>query len=602
MKLVRIYSNRESVFLPIVFNGVVDTDLSVIFARITKPKDTRRDSHNLGKTTLIALIDFLLLKEVGEHNCFLIKHEDRFSEFVFFLEVLAPNGTFITIRRAVESQSKISMKHHERDTNQLQLAGKDEWDHFEIALDTAREIFDSYLNLSVITPWGYRKGVSYFLRTQADYHDYFQISKFQKGKDSEWKPYLAHLLGLNAVNIEKKYKLDAKVDDLERLKMERQAEVQIEEEEFSRYVAQLEIKRSELSTLSEQLESFDFSHEEGRVNKEVVDDVERNIAGLNDQIYKHTYDISLMREALSQKIEFRLDLVKQIYDETATYMPAELLRDYSELLTFNKKLTHERNVLLRQQVKALEGEVYEMRTQLGELNAKRIEYLRILRSADTFKKFKALQRILSQNQADVVYMEGQIERLRRVREIAGQIRTVELERQELVNEITTDVESPGSTSKSVSIEFHNLVRRVLNLDGEFYVVLNKSSNLEFKIDTKLNTKNAPVSSQSEGASYKKLLCALFDIALLVVMANRPFYHFVYHDGILEGLDTRKRRVLIDLLREISSKYKIQYILSAIDSDLPRDEKDNRIEFPPKEIVLELSDQGVRGRLFRMDEF
>jgi uncharacterized protein YydD (DUF2326 family) len=364
----------------------------------------------------------------------------------------------------------------------------------------------------------------------------------------------------------------------------------------------LEVKKSELSTLSEQLESFDFSQEEGRVNKEVVDDVERRIASLNDQIYKHTYDISLMKESLAQKVEFRLDTVKQIYDETATYMPVELLKDYSELVVFNKKLTHERNVLLRQQVKALETEVSEMREELSILNAKRVEYLRILRNADTFKKFKALQRILSQNQADVVYMEGQIERLDRVREIARQVRTVELERQELVNQITTDVESQGSTSKRVSVEFHNLVRRVLNLDGEFYVTLNKNANLEFNIHTKLSTKNSPVSSQSEGSTYKKLLCALFDIALLVVLADMPFYHFVYHDGILEGLDNRKRRVLLNLLREITTKYKIQYILSAIDSDLPRDEKDNRIEFPAQEIVLKLSDEGVRGRLFRMDEF
>jgi uncharacterized protein YydD (DUF2326 family) len=602
MKLVRLYSNRPSAFMPIAFNGVVDTDLSVIFARITRPKDSRRDSHNLGKTILISLIDFLLLKEVNESNSFLIKHVDRFSEFVFFLELLTPDGAFVTVRRAVEASTRISLKRHGSDVSDLTLAGKEDWDHFEIALETARDILDSYLNLSVITPWGYRKGVSYFLRTQADYHDYFQISKFQKGQDSQWKPYLAHLLGLNAVNIQRKYELDTKIDDLERMKDERQAEVQIDEDDYSRVTALLEVKKSELSTLSEQLESFDFSEEEGRVNKEVVDDVERRIATFNDQIYKHTYDISLMKESLAQKVEFRLDTVKQIYDETSTYIPAELLKDYSELVTFNKKLTHERNVLLRQQVKALEAEVSEMRAELSTLNTKRVEYLRILRNADTFKKFKALQRILSQNQADVVYMEGQIERLGRVRDIARQIRTVELERQELINQITTDVESPGSTSKRVSVEFHNLVRRVLSLDGQFYVTLNRSANLEFKIDTKLSTKNAPVSSQSEGTSYKKLLCALFDIALLVVMADKPFYHFVYHDGILEGLDTRKRRVLLDLLREIAAKHNIQYIMSAIDSDLPRDEKDNRIEFPSKEIVLELSDQGARGRLFRMDEF
>ena len=109
MKLVRLYSNRPSVFLPIAFNGIVDTDLSVIFARITRPKDIRKDSHNLGKTILISLIDFLLLKEVNDSNSFLIKHMDRFSDFNFYLEILTPDGSFVTIQRAVETHTRISL-------------------------------------------------------------------------------------------------------------------------------------------------------------------------------------------------------------------------------------------------------------------------------------------------------------------------------------------------------------------------------------------------------------------------------------------------------------------------------------------------------------
>jgi uncharacterized protein YydD (DUF2326 family) len=53
---------------------------------------------------------------------------------------------------------------------------------------------------------------------------------------------------------------------------------------------------------------------------------------------------------------------------------------------------------------------------------------------------------------------------------------------------------------------------------------------------------------------------------------------------------------------IAAKHHIQYMLSMIDSDLPRDENDRKIEFPPGEVVLELSDQGTKGRLFRMPEF
>jgi uncharacterized protein YydD (DUF2326 family) len=98
------------------------------------------------------------------------------------------------------------------------------------------------------------------------------------------------------------------------------------------------------------------------------------------------------------------------------------------------------------------------------------------------------------------------------------------------------------------------------------------------------------------------LCALFDIAILRTYADQAFYHFVYHDGIFEGLDTRKRRMLLDVVRETATKYKVQYILSVIDADLPRDEDDKKIPFPDDEIVVELNDGGTNGRLFKMKEF
>jgi len=65
---------------------------------------------------------------------------------------------------------------------------------------------------------------------------------------------------------------------------------------------------------------------------------------------------------------------------------------------------------------------------------------------------------------------------------------------------------------------------------------------------------------------------------------------------------RKRRIVLDVLRETSAQYGIQCIISVIDADLPRDEADNRMPFPPEEIILQLHDGGPSGRLFRMREF
>jgi len=602
MKIAKIYSNLATTFVPIRFNGIDEDRLSVVFARITRPKDSSRDSHNLGKTVLIHIIDFLLLKDVSEKNSFLLKHLDRFHQFVFYIEIQSHGGGYVTMRRSVQEPTKISLKRHPERDKDFRTAGEKDWDHCDIPIDTARQLLDSYLDLQVVKPWSYRKGVSYFLRTQADYQDYFQISKFLKGQDKEWKPYLAHLVGLNHAILVSKYDLDSQVEDLEKKKEERQAEVQIDEKEFSKLSTQLDIEREEVARTAILLDNFDFREEEKRVNKELIEDVERRISELNSQIYKTGYDLDEMRGSLAQGFSFRSETVRKIFEETKTYVPVRLLRDYDELVGFNRKLTTERNKLLKEQIRELEQELEAMNREATELNQKRVHYLELLKNENAFKKFKALQHEHANQRAQLTYRETQLERLSQVREMTRELRNLEIKRKQLVDEITNDIERENPIKKKIALEFHGLVRRVLGLNGSFYVTMNRSGNIEFVVDLKLSDKSAEVSSQSEGTSYKKLLCALFDIALLTTYAAAPFYHFVYHDGIFEGLDTRKRRILLQLLREIAAKYHIQYMLSTIDSDLPRDEDDRKIEFPPDEVVLELSDQGTKGRLFRMPEF
>jgi uncharacterized protein YydD (DUF2326 family) len=90
--------------------------------------------------------------------------------------------------------------------------------------------------------------------------------------------------------------------------------------------------------------------------------------------------------------------------------------------------------------------------------------------------------------------------------------------------------------------------------------------------------------------------------MLKIYERAPFYHFVYHDGVLEGLDNRKKIAFLEIVREAIADRGIQYIFSAIDTDLPRDDEDRKISFSPREIVLALHDEGDEGRLFKMPEF
>jgi uncharacterized protein YydD (DUF2326 family) len=129
-----------------------------------------------------------------------------------------------------------------------------------------------------------------------------------------------------------------------------------------------------------------------------------------------------------------------------------------------------------------------------------------------------------------------------------------------------------------------------------------SNNFDYQIGLQIVGQAAATSSLSEGTSYKKLLCALFDLALLRVYEDTAFFHFVYHDGIFEALDDRKKIALLDIIKEQISNTKTQYILTLIDSDVPRDAEGKKISFAEDEVVLRLHDDGNDGRLFRMAEF
>ena len=258
------------------------------------------------------------------------------------------SSLFTTIGTAKHTQAtKISLKQHdERNLDGTQL-GQTQWDHFEIPIDKAKDILDAYLDLNVIKPDDYRKGVSYFLRTQADYQDYFQIAKFMAGKDVYWKPYLTQLLGFDRTIVKEKYELDQQIDTKERERDERQAEVQVDERDFTKLTAQIAIQRDEVEKTAAQLELFDFRKEEARVNRTLIDTIEQQSADINDQIYALEYDLSQMRQSLQTGVSFNLKTIKQVFDDTKLYFPEPLARDYEQLVTFNKTVTKERNAILR---------------------------------------------------------------------------------------------------------------------------------------------------------------------------------------------------------------------------------------------------------------
>ena len=314
MQLARLYSNLDDLFTPIHFNAAdKSTTLNVIFAEVKRKKVREGDSHNLGKTTLIALIDFLLLKDITSSEHFLDKHKERFHNFIFFMELALDNGGFVTVRRAVSEPTRIGLKRTATNCPDARTIDADAWDHWGIALAPARQALDAYLNLRAIAPWEYRTGVSYFLRTQEDYSDYFQIQKFMRGQDRSWKPYLAAVLGLDHEAVLQKYVDEEEISQQTVLRDARLAEIDPNNRDRGELATRIEIARDEISEIDVRLDGFDFHEVEVQISKRVVDAVEARISELGQEIYDLDVDIAQLEHSISAGIKFDLTRIKERY-------------------------------------------------------------------------------------------------------------------------------------------------------------------------------------------------------------------------------------------------------------------------------------------------
>ena len=279
MRLVKVFSDGP--FKNVMFNECYNVVLATIH-----DKENKKDTHNLGKTSLLVVIDFLLLSEFNKKSPILTN--PIFFTQTFFLEILLNSGKYLVIRRSIKNASKISFK-----LNDVPLNGFDipeNWDKEDVAFETAKSMLNSYLDYDVLTNWPYRKSISYFLRSQKDYMDVFQLNKF-KGKHITWKPFVFNLLGFDGSLVEEKLQCDDEIEikKTEILTLQKQASINITERD--KIVGLIEIKTEEKNRAEEEIDKFNFYTQDVVVTRELINSIDIQLQSLNSERYRLGYEI-----------------------------------------------------------------------------------------------------------------------------------------------------------------------------------------------------------------------------------------------------------------------------------------------------------------------
>lgn len=581
MKLVKIFANEQ--FTNIEFNE----SFNVVLATV-KNSTNRKGTHGLGKTLLIHVIDFLLL---GRSRDFLAK--EGLKKQVYYAEILLNNGSYLVIKRSVAASTKVSFR---LSSSTLQgFLPPEDWTEENLPFKKAKERLNEYLAFDVARNWSYRKSLAYFLRTQQDYSDVFQLSKFKKGHDKEWKPFVFELLGFDGELIRKKLFIEEEIqnkrDTVETLK--REANINVEDKD--KLLGMLDVKKHEKNIAQNSIEKFNFYTKDKEITTEVIENLNARIQALASRRYSVKYEIAKAEKSL-QKSTSPVNVKKliELYEETELYFPEILKKKFEELEKFNLAISKERGIYLKEELERLRIESDEIDTEIRELEDKKSKLLYLSIEADSYTKFKEYQKQLTEVGAEILIIQEKIKAIDRSIEIDSKIKELEKELESSIMRIKEAIEERKHAN--INQEFNRIITEIIGTNAIISIKQNKYGNVEYEADY-LNSKSSST-SEAEGTSYKKLLCMAFDLSLLTVNSHKSFFRFVYHDGILEGLDDRIKMRLLYKVKELCKQYGLQYIVSLIDSDIPKEADGTPYKIEENEICLRLNDTGDEGKLFK----
>lgn len=591
--IIKLYSNREE------FGDVCFRDgLNVVLGEIHLENDHRKDTHNLGKSTLCQLLDFCLLKK-RDKSFFLFKHEELFHDYIFYLEIQLNDGSYLTIRRAVADASKIwFFITMDRGVDARDLE-EDSWTHCRLPFERAKMLLDGLLGYEALRPWDYRKILNYLFRGQDDFAEVFHPSGF-RDKDKDWKPFLLHVMGFNFKLFDHRYSLEAEIAQLETQEQHLSDQLSDGSDDSGELDALIAIKQREVDNLQTFLDEFRLEPHDQAAVKELVDEIDSQSVELNDRRYEVSYSIAQIEKSLEkEKLLFSTLEAEKLFEEAGILFEGQLKRSFEQLLAFNTDITEERRSYLMGDLDNARTDLREIEEELQKLDRRRSKLLGQLESEDAISKYKSATNVLVERRTELESIRHHRERLRALQKTRREIAAKKNELTELDAQIQDEIDQVSSVEQTglfscLRREFADIVFDVIDRHGMLSVSVNKKGHAEFHAE--VLGQGGLSTNQDEGSTYRKLLCIAFDLALLVSYGGDGFPDFVFHDDVFAGLDKRKKENLRNVMRTCGNKG-IQQIITVIDSELPASDF-----FDANEIVLQLHDNGDSGRLFKIPEW
>jgi len=516
----------------------------------TKTTDKKESGNNVGKTTVLRLIDFCLggdgkniyrdpeFKEKGTNTTIenFLKSNNIIISLTLKEDLELELSNEVTIRRNFLSRK-----------NKIQEINGEYYNNDEFPKKLKEQIFNSKSlkpTFRQIIAKNIRDEKSRLINTIKVLHT--------NTTREEYEALYFFWLGIPIDEAERKQQLHSLIkieEDLQRRLKKEYTLSKIEQSLIiiNRSIEQLEKKKSQFNLN----ENYEFD-----LNK--LNQIKSNINRISTRISQLEMRKELIiesKEELEKEIaNVDVEQIKFLYKEAKILIP-ELQKSFEDTLRFHNEMLIEKRNYITKELPDIEKEINSLNQNIRNLISKEKELSKLLQKSDALEE---LEKIISE--------------LNKLYEQKGNLEEQKRLWNQTISNIEKYKEELNSIDKNITSKEDLLNERITIFNKYFSSISQKLYGEQFVLSYDKNEKgfelNISTISGNPGTGKKKGQIAAFDLAYIQFADELVIHclHFILHDQIENVHDNQ----ITSLLNEIVSNINCQYILPVLRDKLPND--------------------------------
>ena len=538
------------------------------------PEDTTGTGNNVGKTTVLRLIDYCL---GGDVDGIYRNPEDKHESYVLVKDFLTGNNVIVTLILEDDLDTPSKKVVIERDfktgrSSLIRINGK----------DVTRKDFVAELESAIFpevkteTP-SFRQIIAHNIRI-----DNLRLENTLKmltmGKNEDYEALYLFMFGCPNDSAARKTQLSQELDTEKKYKrrMERNRSK-------NEYKAALSVIESDIEKLVERKDNLN-------INENLQLDID-SLNALRAQINKvtsRTSLLSLRRELINETVEsfdkqnFGEDVfqLEMIYKQASAYVP-KMQRTFKELVDFHNTMLENKKAFVAQELPSIQEEIESLSVELERLKEKETVMAEKVLKSDTYEELEVIivqLSELSRRKGEFESYISQIESAEKaIKEKCEEMKKIDdgLFTADFAQRLETQRDKFNKIFSEVSHEIYD----------EQYII-------SYEVDTQKGKQLykfhiTDVANFSSGKKQGEISC--FDIAYTVFADQEsiPCLHFILNDKkeLVHGNQLNK-------FAEAVNKYNVQFVCSMLYDKLPP------VLRKDEHVVVRLSQD---SKLFRIEE-